>query len=471
MGIRSVHPSYPEYKKAAEFCEVFHEGEWAVKAKGEKLLPRLSEQTTDKYNAYKDRAIVFGVVPRTVTALIATAFKKAPVFVLPEKLQYLLNDCTNTGVPLQNFVMRTLQELLVTGRAGILVDMPEVGGNPFFVLYDGDDILNWYEDDVEPFVVLENNKLVRDPEDKFEFEEKSGWRELTLQDGQYVINLWGVDDEKNEVIEDTVTPLRFGRPLTEIPFAPISAFGVEFEPSLPPILPLAQLSHKSYGISADRQLAVHLISVPTPVVAFDGLDVDSFGDLKLGPDAGLLLPSSSAKWGFLEFTGQGLGAVEKAEADIREMMGALGARLLMGQESSSEKARGVQAREEIANSVLTSVMTSLESAINKVLKWAAYWLGEDPDEAYCKLNKELVSVNVDANTLNALFTAYQNGSIDLKTLFHNLSEGSYVAPDTDLESFKEGLDDRVEDLQPETPVDVNMSGTNLNETGEENANL
>lgn len=457
MGIRSVHPSYPEYKKAAEFCEVFHEGEWAVKAQGEKLLPRLSEQTTDKYNAYKDRAIVFGVVPRTVTALIATAFKKAPVFVLPEKLQYLLNDCTNTGVPLQNFVMRTLQELLVTGRAGILVDMPEVGGNPFFVLYDGDDILNWYEDDIEPFVVLENDRLVRKPDDKFAFDEKSGWRELAInENGEYVVNLWELDDRDEEFIAETIQPLRAGKPLREIPFAPISAFGVEFEPSLPPILPLAQLSQKAYLVSADRMLACHVISIPTPYVAFDGLDTDTFGDLKLGPDAGILLPSGTAKCGFLEFTGQGLGAVEKVESDIRDMMGALGARLLMGQESSSEKATGVRVREEIANSVLTSVLTSLEAAINKVLKLAAYWLSVNPDEVYCKLNKELISTNIDANTLNALFTAYQNGSIDLKTLFHNLSEGSYVPPDTDLETFKEGLSDKesveaAQDLDSQRP--------------------
>ncbi len=463
MGISSVHPDYPSYKEAAEFCETFQEGEWAVKAKAEKLLPRLSGQNNDKYKAYKDRAIVFGVVPRTVTALIATAFKKSPVFKLPEKLQYLLTDCTNSGVPLQNFVMRTLQELLVTGRAGILVDMPEEGGKPFFVLYDGDDITNWYEDDTEPFVVLENSRLVRKPDDKFEFEEREGWRELTIENGQYVVNLWEKDEKGEEYIVDQVQPLRFGSPLSEIPFAPISAFGVEFEPSLPPILPLAQLAHKSYLVSSDRMLACHVIAVPTPWVSAS-IDKDEFGEMKLGPDACLLLPENS-KVQFLEFTGQGLAAIEKLEEDIRNMMGALGARLLMGQDSSSEKARGVQAREEIANSVLTSVLTSLEAAINKVLKWAAYWEGADPDEAYCKLNKELLSSNIDANTLNALFSAYQNGSIDLNTLFHNLSEGAYIAPETDIEAFKKGLEDRVEETQQ--PDVNNVQQTN----GEDDANL
>lgn len=443
MPINSTHPDYEDYKKAAEYCEVFMKGEWAVKKKGEKLLPRLSGQPNDKYNSYKDRAIVFGVVPRTVSALVATAFRKEPVFVLPERMQYLINDCTNTGVPLVSYAMRVLQEILVTGRAGMLVDMPEEGGKPFFVLYDGDDIQNWSDDGEEPFVVLENSRLVRKAEDKFEFEEKDGWRELSVEEGEYFVRLWETNDKGEPYIVSTSQPLRFGRPLNFIPFAPVSAFGVEFETSLPPILPLAQLSHKAYMVSADRQLAIHVIALPTPIVSSQ-IDVEQFGEMKLGPDACLLLPENSKAF-FLEFTGQGLGAVEKAEADLLSMMGALGARLLMGQDSSSEKATGVRAREEIANSVLTSVLTALEAAMNKVLKWAAYWEGVNPDEVYCKFNKELVSTNLDANTLNALVTAYQNNSIDLQTLFHNLREGSYISPETDLETFSKNLEERAKD--------------------------
>lgn len=449
MGIELTHPDYEDYKKAAEYCEWFMEGEWEVKSKGEKLLPRLSGQDNCKYEAYKQRAIVYGVVPRTVSALVATAFRKEPSFILPEKLQYLLEDCTGTGVPLLSYTMRLLSEILVTGRAGSLVDMPEEGGNPVFVLYDGDDIRNYSMESGEEFVVLENSTLVRDPDDKFKLVEKEGYRELALENGQYVVRVWEQDEEGEPQVVKTIVPVRFGRPLSFIPFAPVTSFGVEYEVSLPPILPLAQLAHKAYMISADRQLAIHVIAIPTPVVSAD-IDKGEFGVLNLGPDTCLLLPANG-KASFLEFTGQGLSAIEKAEKDIQDMMAALGARLLMGQNASSEKAAGVRSRDEVANSVLISALTALEAAMNRILKWAAEWVGADPDEAYCKISKELTATTVDANTVNALVAAYQKNSIDLDTLFFNLAEGGYISAETDKETFAKNLESQA---SKETPVPV-----------------
>ena len=459
MPINSVHPCYKDYKEDAEFTEVFFEGEKAVKAKGTKLLPQLSGQTNDRYKAYKDRAVVFGVVPRTVQALVATAFRKDPSFVLPKNLEYLRDDCTGTGVPLSSFAMRLLSHLLVGGRAGILVDLPKDGGSPFFVLYDGDDLLNWNEEVGQEFVVLENSSLVRNPDDKFEMVEEEGYRELSIENGEYVVRLWGLDAKGNPEVIETSQPLRYGRPLDFIPFAPVSSFGVEYEVSCPPMLPLAQLAHKAYCLSADKHLALHVLAVPTPVIV-SSVDKDDFGTLELGCDRALLLPEGSNAF-YLEFAGQGLGALEKAEQFLQDQMSALGAKMILGSTgSSTEKAAGVFSREVTSNSILVSVLTAMEAALNKSLKWAAEWVAANPDETQFKISKELLTTTIDANMLTALTNAYMSGAIDLDTYFFNLLEGGFISAETDKQTFAANLekqkaasDKREKALQP-TPAPV-----------------
>jgi hypothetical protein len=54
-------------------------GEHAVKAAGEKYLPRLDSQSEEEYSAYKARASFFGVTARTLEEYLDLVFRRAPV--------------------------------------------------------------------------------------------------------------------------------------------------------------------------------------------------------------------------------------------------------------------------------------------------------------------------------------------------------------------------------------------------------
>lgn len=443
MPVNSTSHDYEDYRKVADFTEIFYAGEVAIKKAGVKLVPKLSGQSDAEYKAYLDRAPIFSAVPRTVSALISTAFKKEPVFKLPPKLEYLRTDCTGTGVPLLAFTMQILRELLVTGRSGILVDLPREGGSPFLIGYDGDDILN-YSQDEEPFVVLENETMVRNPDDKFDIVEKEGWRELSVEGGEYIVRLWEANEKGEPFVAEETRPLRFGRPLTEIPFVPVNTYGTDFSITEPPMLPLAQISHKHLLAACDYALALHVACCPSVLIYAD-IDKEEFGEFKLGPSACHILPAGSkAEW--LEFSGQGITPLQLALDRYENMMGALGARLLMGQDASSEKAAGVHSRDQIANSVLTSVLTSLELALTKVLKIVAHWSGVEEDETLCSLNKELFNTVMDANMVNALVTAYMNNAIDIDVLYHNLQEGAFLPVGSDKQTFAANLKKQQDEL-------------------------
>jgi hypothetical protein len=54
-------------------------GEDAVKAAGEKYLPRLDAQTDEDYSAYKARASFFGATARTLAEYLDVIFRRVPV--------------------------------------------------------------------------------------------------------------------------------------------------------------------------------------------------------------------------------------------------------------------------------------------------------------------------------------------------------------------------------------------------------
>src|SRR5438034_10678346 len=82
MPVNATHlehdASLPAWQRARDVLA----GEDAVKAAGEKYLPRLDSQTDDEYEAYKARASFFGATARTLEEYLDLIFRHAPVVVL-----------------------------------------------------------------------------------------------------------------------------------------------------------------------------------------------------------------------------------------------------------------------------------------------------------------------------------------------------------------------------------------------------
>src|SRR5437763_12611653 len=74
-------------------------GEDAVKAAGEKYLPRLDSQSEQEYSAYKARASFFGATARTLEEYLDLVFRKGPGVVLGSSngLGAFVADCDRWG--------------------------------------------------------------------------------------------------------------------------------------------------------------------------------------------------------------------------------------------------------------------------------------------------------------------------------------------------------------------------------------
>ena len=463
MPVDTKHPDYKDNEAIWEKCEDFHDGEEKVKAAGIKYLPKLSGQTNVKYNAYKDRAPFFGGVARTVSALVGAIFRKEPAITLPPKIQYLINDATGTGMSLPELAITLTVEIMKTGRASILLDRPVDGGRPYLTVFDADDLINWNQAEGNSFVVLEDDKLEIDPDDKFNLVEKEGYRELTYDiNGNYIVNIWDKITNSTEYnISKTITPLKNGKPIQYIPFCCISPTGLDFQVDRPPILDMVNVLNAWWKVSADHANAVHVICVPTPVII--GVSKEEFGELELGPDTAIILPDPGSSAIYLEFKGQGLDAVSSHLDRLMDMLGALGARLVTstGGKTLIETAEGARLREASSTAILGSIVASVEAALAKTLRWAAEWENDNPDLVKVKLNRELVSTPMDANMLTAMLTAVIKGNLSFNTFYHNLEEAGLSQPGVSVEDEKLRIKDNPVGLVPPiVPITPNMPDTN-----------
>lgn len=428
MPVNTEHPLYKKYAPVWEKCRAFTEGSDAVKDAGVKYLPMLEGQTATKYANYKQRAFFYNSVGRTVAALVGGAMRKLPAVKVPKRIEYILKDCTGTGVSLDEFIITLMSEQLQTARTGLLVDRPAEGGNPYIALYPAESIINWGKG----FYVVEEETLVPSADDRFELEEVEIYRELFIDsEGNYAINLFEEVEEEYQFV-GKVTPTSAGRPMQYLPFFIVSPSGLDDNPDKPPIKDLVDILATWYMVAADLAWANHVVSCPTPWIASD-MEKTENTVLALGMDTAWILPAGS-EVGFMEFTGQGLKSLEDTLSRLETQMAALGARLLDTRNKTViETATSSLSKEAAATSVMSQLILSVEQGLTRVLRTIAEWEGANPDEVEVHLNRELISSAVDANMLNAMVAAIQAGRLSQETLYHNLVESGLTEPGVSVE--------------------------------------
>src|SRR5512136_834990 len=84
MPVNSTHPEYdaslPAWLRARDVLA----GEDAVKAGGQKYLPRLDSQSDEEFSAYVKRASYFNASARTSEAYLGLMFRRPPFVKLPD---------------------------------------------------------------------------------------------------------------------------------------------------------------------------------------------------------------------------------------------------------------------------------------------------------------------------------------------------------------------------------------------------
>ena len=374
MALDSIHPQYARWLKFWKLCRDVRAGSDAVKANGERVLPKPGGMTPGAYSAYKMRAQVYGAFARTVDGLLGCLFRSPPGVTASDELTGELEDVTLLGQDLTSFATQLLGELLTTGRAALMLDVLVDETNnprPFWKVLDAEQVIAWERSQGQLRRIVWKESLV-EMNDKGEYLEVERLKIGALIESVYVLKTYrkqevsgglGQDQEDWVLLNESI-PVHNGEPLDHIEMLIVDLVpSAGATPSEPPLLSLADAVIGHYQLSADLRHALHWTALPTPWVAGRGGAGDG-EPLRIGSQTAWDLPAG-AQVGMLEFTGPGVNAIAAEMTRAELHMAALGARLLAEPQRSAETAETTRIKSSAETSILMGLVATASAALTQ----------------------------------------------------------------------------------------------------------
>lgn len=477
MPVTSTHPQYQDYIQEWEDCQNFFDGEAAVKAQGERYLPKPDQATDREYQAYVMRAFFFPAIERTVSGLSGSIDRKAPTYTLSQRLGYMEYDVDGQKSSLRQFSKLCLDQCFIKGRYGVLVERPENGGDPYLALYHAEDIINWVETaDGLQLVVLKETYYEQSPSDEFVQEKKTRYRVLKLEDGRYVQRLYtGTVVSNGTTVFNAakeITPARAGVYLDFIPFVFGNVRSITSKIDKPPLLDLVHKNAEHYRVSADYANALYFTG--NPILWVKGVKrprqtrPNSPGEIQepefkltLGSSRAVYLPNTESEIGLTECSGHGINPNHDKAEDVKKEMAVLGARLLEQQRSGVETAETAQIRQSAETSTLSNIVLSVSSTVRKALEMADIWMGGSGEEIEFEMNTDFIDVTISPQLVSTLADLVSKEYISWDTFIYNLMNGELLPPGRTPEQERDLIESQPPIGQPDISMFMGQNGLNL----------
>ena len=451
MPVDTRNAQYSERIKQWTMCRDVSAGTDKIKEEGTKYLPKLSGQDGDEYEAYKRRADFFGAFARSVQGIAGAVFRRHPTVDMPEQYADYTDDVTLEGLPFDVFARMCFDEILTVGRVGVYADMPTEGAadlplRPYAVMVTAENVINWRQRWSFNFgryildMVVIRETVEATGGDQYQSEEVEQYRVMEIENDIVVVRLYrenkqAVDNDDKWTLYSEVIPRRLGAALVRIPFKFINVTTLTPDVQKPPLLDLAHVNLSHYRSSADLEHGRHYTALPTPWVA--GFPANT--ELRIGANIAWVSDDPQAKAGILEFTGQGLGALETAVEQKEKRMAVLGARMLESQPRGVEAADTVRLRQAGEAATIQGIINAIEAGLEDLLGWMVWWGGGGPDDVTLEINRDVINSVLQPDELAALTAALQSGGISYDTYYYNLERGDMTRPDIDAEEEREGI--------------------------------
>ncbi|MDD5168546.1 MAG: DUF4055 domain-containing protein [Syntrophales bacterium] len=469
-GVGSQHPAFAAMSAQWKRCRDTVSGGDAVKAAKTLYLPKLHEQSDDEYAAYQGRALFYNATWRTIDGLTGMLFRKDPQVEVPTSIEPMLQDVTMSGKPMLIFTREVAHEIQTVGRVGLFVDRPAtptegmteaqvqaLNLRPFIQLYKAETIYNWKCAWVNNRYVLVEVRLSEDfaldpdpakPFDNPKTEPRYRVLDLIPVNGAYTyrVRVFKVKDNEDIQLSESF-PLMDGNPLDFIPFYFLGTEDMSPDVDEPPLIDLVDANLNHYRLDADYKHGLHFTGLPTPyVTGFRQTEENKNVKLYIGSTAAWTLSDPNSKAGFLEFTGQGLQAMEKGLDRLEQHMAILGARMLSPDRKMAEAAETAQIHRAGEQSVLAKVAGTMSMGLTVAMKTLTDWAGVDSKDVTVEINREFMPVLMDAQTLTALVMGWQSGAYSTESLFRKLQQGDVIADSVTFEEEQERIDNAAPNL-------------------------
>lgn len=442
-NIETKHPRYEEMTPDWEIMRDTYRGERVVKSKGVKYLPATqgmildgmvskNDAGTQAYNAYRTRAIFPEYTKQAVENYIGMLWRKPAAIRLPAALESLRDKATPTGESISQLLRRINEEQLITGRCGLLLDMPESAENgslPYIAFYIGESIINWDSNQLGEgytelnMVVLDESSLRR--QNMFGWDTFKKYRVLALgdinknePDGTAVYRQGVFTQAGGLQYDDSVmfAPFYRGKTLSQIPFVFCNCKDLLPDTDEPPLITLARQCLAIYRGEADYRQSLFMQGQDTLVVIGGGKN-DSEA-LRTGTGARIdIEQGGDAK--FIGVSSRGLPEQRYSLVNDR-----LRAEIYAGQLTNTsdkvESGLALQTRLGAQRSILTQIALTGAAALERALRICAEWVGADPNEVSIEPNLDFATNELAGQDLLLYMQARQLGAPISNESLHKL---------------------------------------------------
>lgn len=499
MGIDARHPLYAHREPDWEQLEDVYEGERRVKERGLKYLRATSGMILDgmavnqigwkQYDAYRSRATFLTSMRDAVEAMVGVMHQKPPTIELPAALEEMRWNASLDGESLETLLRKINEQQLITGRLGLLVDIPSGRGPtdtlPYISVYRARAVINWDQGPrtdgtrgVE-LVVLDESAEVRGQD--FTWTTKERYRLLTTQSLTPPMN---PDDPKPAPVyrqavfdkdsvpsdEQLKVPQVAGRQLDVLPFVFVNTADLVPDPDIPPLLGLSNTVLSHYRGDADYRQALFMQGQDTLVVIGDedqggsGTPIAPASDTRgggavaksyrVGAGAHIALPKGGdAK--FIGVDSAGLGEMRQAQEALKEDAASQGIRLTdTGEGETVASGEALRVRVAAKTASLKQIALAGAEALEQALEIAAIWVGANPDEVSVTANTDFANSEMTPEQLAALWGAKITGAPISRETVHNRMRAKGLTELT--------LEEELEKIEEEGPA---PGGAGLGEPG------
>lgn len=482
----NTHPEYQYYRTDWTKLRDILSGQREIKRKGVAYLPAMKGADNDDYAIYLERATFFNMLAQTRDGMTGMVFRRDPAIkYLPAKFKDSVRRFAKDGSAHVIFAKSVLSEQAGVGRYGVLVDAPATqprGAPPssYAVGYAAENILDWDEVVDEGGFYVPSRVLLREfvrnidwarPKEPMSTKEARKqraqgaasdqvvrptartlggysyvtiYRELLLEDVEYPSGevkpayvQYVYEEDPNGRPLMRIVPTVRGEPIPFIPFKFFGASGNTPDVERPPLIDIADLNLSHYRTYAELEYG--RLFTALPVYYAPGTDSEGTGEYHIGPNMVWEVPQGSEP-GILEYTGQGLKALETALNDKERQIAAIGGRLMPGASKSvSESNNQTVLREANEQSLLLNMIQACEAGMTEVVRWWLMWrdipLSETEDLRY-EINTDFLSTPIGAREMRAIQLMANDGLLPDELFYGYMRKAEVISADITFEEFQ-----------------------------------
>jgi hypothetical protein len=419
-------------------CELINDlmgGTDAMRAAGQRRLPQWPAEDSEAYKSRLAVATLFPAYQRTIEVLGAKPFSK-PVTLgedVPARIREWCEDVDRAGRNLHAFLSEVGAEALGYGFSGILVDHPPTRDKdgkslyvtkadeenakvrPYFVQIHPRSILGWDSDEhgLSQLRLLESVSI---PDGRFAKKQIEQVRVLER-------GTWETWRESSDLKKEWVLHASGATsPLKSIPFVPIYGCRLGFMMAKPGLLELAHANVEHWQTKSDRQVNLHMLSVP--ILFARMLEEVS---ITVGPGSAVKANHPEADMKFVEMSGVAVGAARQVLLDLEDQMRQGGAELLVIKPGGQSVAQTIADNEQ-GSCALQKVAENIEDGADMALQYMADYIGE-ADGGHCTIYTDFGAATLAEASAELLFKSSMSGKLSGESYFRELQRRGIIAPD------------------------------------------